>query len=91
VDLYPFGSDSENYEFWEKVGQLVGNLMKLQTFNIHFVQYSEDDDGNADEPDREILARILRYLRRKVALCVYVNSEEYNVQEKEIRDLARGI
>jgi hypothetical protein len=27
VDLHPFDSDAGNYEFWDKVGQIVGNLM----------------------------------------------------------------
>jgi hypothetical protein len=37
VELYPlFDIDAENYEFWDKVGQIVGNLTELETINFHF-------------------------------------------------------
>jgi hypothetical protein len=63
--LNPFGSNAGNYEFWDKVVQIVGNLMKLQTFNIHFVTYTEseadvDYNDEANIADLEILARITR-------------------------------
>jgi hypothetical protein len=29
VKLYPFHNDAGNYEFWDKVGAIVGNLMEL--------------------------------------------------------------
>jgi hypothetical protein len=66
VELYPFDSDPGNYEFWDKVGQMVGNLTELS-----FLPHT-DDDGGGDEarmPDWEIISRIMQYLRRKVALC----------------------
>jgi hypothetical protein len=37
VELYPFDSDAGNYEFWEKMGQIVGNLTELMMVNIHFL------------------------------------------------------
>jgi lipopolysaccharide/colanic/teichoic acid biosynthesis glycosyltransferase len=36
VQLYPFDSDTGNYEFWNKLGELVGNLMQLGTLSIIF-------------------------------------------------------
>jgi hypothetical protein len=85
-------SNPGNYEFWDKVGQIVGNLTKLQTFSIHFVPYpfSESyDDDEANIVDWEILARILRFLRHKVALCAC--SEEHIAGNDEIQGLARAI
>jgi hypothetical protein len=90
VELYPFDSDAGNYEFWGNMGQIVGNLMELQTINIHFLPYSESDDGNeAPSPDWEILARILRYLRRKVTLCSI--TDFYQPEVEEIQGLGRVI
>jgi hypothetical protein len=37
VKLFPFDSDAGNYEFWDKVGRLVGNLRELQTLQIHLL------------------------------------------------------
>jgi hypothetical protein len=87
VDLYPFDSDLGNYEVWDKVGQMVGNLTELQTIAIHF---DSDRYGNWENcsPDWEILTRILRYLRRKVALCFL---EDYEPENEEIQGLARAI
>jgi hypothetical protein len=86
VELYPFYIDVENYEFWDKVGQMVGNLMELHTLNIHF-----DFDGSDEalSPDWETFTLILRYLRRKVALCSY--TEDYCTRVEEIQGLARVI
>jgi hypothetical protein len=84
VELYPFDSNPGNYEFWDKVGQMVGNLMELHTLTIHF---EDDDEDEAPSPDWEILNRILRYLRRQVALSSY---PEY-VDVEEIQGLARVI
>jgi hypothetical protein len=89
VMLYPFDFDGDadagNYEFWDKVGQIVGNLMELQTLTINFF----DGHVHGDEvhiPGWEILARILPYLRHKVALCAGTRAED-----EEIQGLARAI
>jgi hypothetical protein len=89
VTLYPFDSDAGNYEFWDKVGQIVGNLMNVHTLNIHLLPYPDNDDDDDDRvPDWEILTRILPYLRRKVALDLI--PETYDA-EVEIQGLARAI
>jgi hypothetical protein len=60
-----------NYEFWDKVGQImVGNLTKLQKIEVHFDPYT--DDVYADHwqtlipADWEIITRILPYLQSKL-------------------------
>jgi hypothetical protein len=83
MEFYAFDSDPGNSEVWDKVGQMVGNFTKLQVINIHL---DFDGDGNRCSPDWEILTRILRYLRRKVALC---SSTDETVEE--IQGLARVI
>jgi hypothetical protein len=87
VILYPFDSDAGNYEFWDKVGQIVGELVALRTINIHFLHYDYGD--KAPSPDCEILTRILHCLRRKVELCSSV--EEYNTEVEVIQALATAI
>jgi hypothetical protein len=90
VELYPFDNDAGNYEFWDKMGEIVGNLTELQTLNIHFLPYSESEDGGeALRADWKILVRILRYLRHKVTLCSVTDC--YQPQGEEIRGLARAI
>jgi hypothetical protein len=91
VELYPFDSDPGNYEFWNKVGQMMGNFTELQVINIRFLPYTEsDDDGDeAPSPNWEILTRILQYLRCKVALCLSI--DDYYTRAEEIQDLARVI
>jgi hypothetical protein len=91
VELYPFDSDAGNYEFWDKMGQIVGNLMELQTLNIHFLPYAESSDyrDEAHVPDWEILTRILRHLRRKIVLSSSI--EDYDAESEEIQGLARAI
>jgi hypothetical protein len=95
VGLYPFDSDPGNYEFWDKVGEIVGNLTKLKLITIHFLPYRRDDDEEEDNddgdearmPDWEIITRILRYLRRKISLC----SEEYDAEVEDIQGFAEAI
>jgi hypothetical protein len=89
VELYPFHSNAGNYEFWDKVGQIVGNLMELKTINIHYrPHYSYRDEGDdVRMPDWETLARILPYLRSKVVFCL----EDCYAEVEDIRGLARAI
>jgi hypothetical protein len=88
LELFPYDSDPGNYEVWDKVGQMVGNLMELETINIHFHESDDDDGDEAPSPDWETFSRILRYLRRKVALCFL---EDYEPENEEIQGLARVI
>jgi hypothetical protein len=96
VHLFPFDSDAENYEYWDKVGQIVGNLMELKTLQIHFLPYYASDDEYDDEEtvvhvihDWEILTRILPYVRHKISL--YSPTEDYDAEVEEIQGLARAI
>jgi hypothetical protein len=93
LEFIPFDSDPGNYELWDKVGQMVGNLTELKTLSIHFVPYveseSDDDDDDRDTdriPDWEILTRILPYLRHEVKLFL-----NYDADAEEIRGLDRAI
>jgi hypothetical protein len=91
VELYPSDSRPGNYEFWDKVGQIVGNLMELKEINIHFLPYSVDDNNDGDEahiPVWEIIARILTYVQRKISLYP---AEVYHPEVEQIRCLARVI
>jgi hypothetical protein len=93
VQLYPFDSDAGDYEFWDKVGQIVGNCMELKLICIHFHPYPDGEDlydgDEARVPDWEIITRILRYLRDKVTLCSW--TEYYDAEVEEIQGLARAI
>ena len=91
VDFYPFDNDARDYKFWDKVGQIVGNLVELMVIHIHFVPYPDDDDnrGEARVPDWETLTRILPFLRQKVML--QPNTAGYNAEVEDIRGLARAI
>jgi hypothetical protein len=89
VKLYPFcESDAGNYEFWDKVGQIVGNFMELQVIDIYLLHYEYGDEGPS--PDWEILTRILPYLRRKIKLCL-ATDEDYDIEAEEIQGFARAI
>jgi hypothetical protein len=96
VEFYLFDGDAGNYELWDKVGQIVGNLMELHTLSIRFLPpfpESDDDDDSGDEAfvaDWEILTRILRYIQHKFQLYLSPEGEEGEVVE-EIQGLARAI
>jgi hypothetical protein len=101
--LYPFDSDPGNYEFWDKVGQMVGNLMELMLIIIKIVTdpvppYPDDDDDNDDDrdeariPDWETLTRILPHLRQQVSLTLTGEGyDPYAGEVEEIQGLARAI
>jgi hypothetical protein len=89
LDLYPFDSDAGNYEVWDKVGQMVGNLMELQVINIHFSHHIYFIDEPPPIPDWETLTRILGHVQRKVKL--HLRTEEYDADVEEIQGLARAI
>jgi hypothetical protein len=92
VELYPFDSDAGDYKFWDKVGQIVGNLMELEMLGINlrpYIESDDDDNDDGDAPDWEILTRILPYLRRNVELSS--STENYDVFPDEIDGLAKVI
>jgi hypothetical protein len=92
VGLYPSDSTPGNYEFWDKVGRIVGNLMELKVIIIHFRPYNVTDNNDGDEariPVWEIIARILPYVQRKIALLFYERG--YDADAEDIRGLARAI
>jgi hypothetical protein len=89
VGLYPFDSDAGNYEFWDKVGQIVGNFMELKLISIHFLDDADDGGDDVRRPDWEIFSRSLLCLRRKVALSSL--SEDYDAEVEDIQGLASAI
>jgi hypothetical protein len=96
VHLYPFDIDPGNYELWDKVGQIVGNLMELHTLQIHFLPCYEahddyDDEGNAVHVihNWEILTRVLPYVRHEISL--FMSTQNYDADAEEIQGLARAI
>jgi hypothetical protein len=62
LELFPFDSDAGNYEFWDKVGQIVGNLKGLSFIKLHFLPFDksvdndddiDDDNGNDNDSDTD--------------------------------------
>jgi hypothetical protein len=88
VELFPFDIDAGNYEFWDKVGQMVRNLTELDALTIHFDSARYGNWENCS-PDWEILSRILRYLRRTVKL--WSTGDDYYAEAEEVQGLARVI
>jgi hypothetical protein len=75
VTLLPFtdpGDDvsgNHRYAIWEKVAEGIGNLQELDEIRIR-ERNIMDDEGEEFVPDWEILACILRRLRRGIRLCM---------------------
>jgi hypothetical protein len=91
VAVYPFDSAPGNYEFWDKVGQIVGNFRKLKVIDIQFHGDNDEyDDGDeARIPAWEALTRILPYVQHKISLRL--SAEDYDANVEEIQGLARAI
>jgi hypothetical protein len=83
LEFIPFDNNAGKYEFWDKVGQIVGNLMELKEIDIPVLLHNDDDDDRM--PNWETLTRILPYLRQKISLRL----PPANVEE--IQYLARAI
>jgi hypothetical protein len=82
VYLYVYALVGQDDEFWDKVGQVIGNLQALGS--LHITPNYRDGDGHDDEEglsifESEILARILRHVRQKVTLIVTPHEDEYRV------------
>jgi hypothetical protein len=92
VELYPFDGDAGNYEFWDRVGQIVGNFKELRKININVCPINESTWTTPPVAliGRYSLTRILQSLRPKVMLCT--DEDEYGEDYgEEIQDLARVI
>jgi hypothetical protein len=89
VGVYPVDSAQGNDDFWDKVGQIVGNLMELRMIVIHFLPYHNNGGDEDRIPAWEILTRILPYLRRKISL--FFPEEDFDAGVEEIQGLARAI
>jgi hypothetical protein len=81
VVLFPFtnpGDDisgNSRYAIWEKIAEGIGKLQALSEITISSdSRYFVDDEEEALVPDWEILACILRHLRRGVRLCMRDNN-----------------
>jgi hypothetical protein len=66
LGLYPF--DSAPGSYWDKVGQMVGNLMELKTITIDFLPSTDDDDDDDDDDDGDE-ARIPTWETHLVESC----------------------
>jgi hypothetical protein len=86
VSLYPYSFDGQDEDRWDKVGQAVGNLQALRSLRINR-KYLGDDDEVGPIPDWEILARILKYVRRRITLII--NNFSWDVEESRL--FARAI
>jgi hypothetical protein len=73
VYLFPFSdpdddaSETHRYAICDKVAEGIGNLQALREIAIY---YGVDDEEHPLAPDWEILACILRRLRRSIKLCI---------------------
>jgi hypothetical protein len=86
-------NDGENDEFWDKVGQAIGNLQALKTVRISTHCDTGDYDAFAEppSPDWEILERILSHIRQKVELELHNDDDEFWWNVEESRSFARVI
>jgi hypothetical protein len=89
LDFYPFDRAPGDYEFWDKVGQIVGNLTELEAIRINFLPFTVDDGDEARIPDWETLTRILPYVQRKIVLLSF--PDDYDAELEDIQGLARVI
>jgi hypothetical protein len=91
VNLFPCTFDVHADEVLDKVGQAIGNLQALGRFRF-YTPYPEDEaDGDEVEPilHLEILARILRRVRQRIALSVDSLSSGWHAED--IRSFARAV
>jgi hypothetical protein len=66
VYLHPYEFGDQDDEFWDKVGQALGNLQSLETIHI----YNTYCDEETPLPDCEMLVRILSHVRQRITLIV---------------------
>jgi hypothetical protein len=80
----PASFTDQDDDVWDKVGQAIGNLQALKAFKIAPLKrdYSDDDDDD-DEVihDWEILARVLRHVRKRITLSVSYGERLWPIEE----------
>jgi hypothetical protein len=95
VSLYLYTLNSrDDGEFWDKVGQAVGNLQALERLIYVTPEYGyhvadADDEVVVPIPDSEIIARILSHVRQKITLEVTSHDSVWHAEES--RSFARAI
>jgi hypothetical protein len=76
ITLCPDNSWTHSYAVWNKIAEGIGNLQALREITMSddsFAADEEDDEDYPLAPDWEILACILRRLRRGIQLCMCDN------------------
>jgi hypothetical protein len=92
VSLDPVSLFGQGLEFWDKVGQAIGNLQALKKIcigNRNCRYHVEDEDFNLPIPDWEILARLLTFVRQRITLAVCPHVSAWRAED--IRSFARAI
>jgi hypothetical protein len=91
ASLYATAFRDRDDEFWDKLGQAIGNLQALERLYIcnHDSHDTRDDEEVVPIPYWEILARILSHVRQKHTLAITVLNEAWH--EEEIRSFTRVI
>jgi hypothetical protein len=71
VTLYPYtdSDGTDRYAIWDKIAEGIGNLQALRNINIADGNFADDEEDPL-ALDWEILACILRRLRRGIHLCI---------------------
>jgi hypothetical protein len=80
TDPYTDSDGTDRYAIWEKVAEGIGNLQALRKISITDICFADDEEGPL-APDWEILACILRRLRRGIHLCM--QDETINIWDTE--------
>jgi hypothetical protein len=92
VYVHPYASfDGHDDDVWEKFGQAIGNLQKLENLHIRTPD-DHDDDEVVAILNWEILARILSHVRQRITLSIFprvINSLTWRAEDS--RSLARVI
>jgi hypothetical protein len=67
VYLYLYSLNGQDDDFWDKVGQAIGNFQELKRLHVYSHKYYHtDDDEQALIPNWKILARILSHVRQRI-------------------------
>jgi hypothetical protein len=87
VSLYPYCLGGQDDDFWDRVGQAVGNLQLVDRIDISSTHNCHDDE-DSPTPDWEILARILSHVRQRITLSI---TRFLGWRAEDIRSFARAI